>query len=84
MFIKPYSKYNKSTKERYTIYRLCESYRLDGYIRHRTIIGFGKLEELPDVEQKKQLALRVEEILKHGPGNLAVGTVDEKVEELAL
>jgi transposase len=84
MFIKAYSKYNKTTMERYTIYRLCESYRIDGYIRHRTIIGFGKLEELPEVEQKKQLALRVEEILKYGPGKLVLGTVDEKVEELAL
>jgi transposase len=84
MFIKAYSKYNKTTMERYTIYRLCESYRFDGYIRHRTIIGFGKLEELPEVEQKKQLALRVEEMLKHGPGKLAMVSVDEKVEELAL
>jgi len=84
MFIKAYSKYNKTTKERYIIYRLCESYRIDGYIRHRTIIGFGKLEELPDVEQKKQLALRVEEMLKYGPGKLALGVADDKVEELAL
>lgn len=84
MFIKPYSKYNKTTKERYTIYRLCESYSIDGYIRHRTIIGFGKLEELPGVEQKKQLALRVEEMLKYGPGKLALGDEDDKVEELAL
>jgi hypothetical protein len=84
MFIKPLSKYNKTTQERYTIYRLCESYRIDGFIRHRTIIGFGKLEELPDMEQKKQLALRVEEMLQYGPGKLALGTVDKKVEELAL
>jgi len=84
MFIKSYTKYNKTTKERYTIYRLCESYRIDGFIRHRTIIGFGKLEELPGVEQKKQLALRVEEMLKYGPGRLALGNTDEKVEGLAL
>jgi len=84
MFIKAYSKYNKTTQERYTIYRLCESYRIDGFIRHRTIIGFGKLEELPGVEQKKQLALRVEEMLKYGPGRLALGDADDKVEELAL
>jgi len=58
MFIKPFPKYNKTTKERYTIYRLCESYRFDGHIRHRTIIGFGKLDELPEEEQKKQLALQ--------------------------
>ena len=84
MFIKRYSKYNKTTKERYTIYRLCESYRIDGYIRHRTIIGFGKLEELPEVDKKKQLALRVEEMLKYGPGRLSLVDADDKVEELAL
>lgn len=84
MFIKPFPKYNKTTKERYTIYRLCESYRLDGHIRHRTIIGFGKLDELPNEEHKKQLGLRVEEILKHGPNNIKLGVVDKKVDELAL
>ena len=84
MFIKPFPKYNKTTKERYTIYRLCESYRIDGKTRHYTIIGFGKLEELPSVEQKKQLASRVEEMLKHGPNKLALGGFDKKVEALAL
>lgn len=84
MFIKPFPKYNKTTKERYTIYRLCESYRFDEHIRHRTIIGFGKLDELPVEGQKKQLALRVEEMIKHGPQKLAAGQVDKKVEELAL
>ncbi len=83
MFIKPFPKYNKTTKERYTIYRLCESYRMDGHIRHRTIIGFGKLDKLPDEEQKKQLALRVEEMLKYGPNKLELGMVDKEVEELA-
>ena len=84
MFIKPFPKYNKTTKKRYTVYRLCESYRLDGYIRHRTIVGFGKLDELATDDQKKQLALRVEEMLKHGPNNIKLGLVDKKVDELAL
>ena len=84
MFIKPFPKYNKTARDRYTIYRLCESYRIDGYIRHRTIIGFGKLEELPSEEQKKLLASRVEEMLKYGPNKLALGEFDKKVEELAL
>lgn len=85
MFIKPYPKYNKSTKERYTIYRLVESYRFNGHIRHRTIIGFGKLEDLPEVDQKEHLASRVEEMLKYGPGSQKVtGTYDKKIETLAL
>ena len=83
MFIKPFPKYNRTTKERYTVYRLCESYRFDGYIRHRTIIGFGKLEELETVEQKKLLAKRVEDMLKHGVNCLAAFEIDKKVENLA-
>jgi hypothetical protein len=83
MFIKPFPKYNRTTKQRYTIYRLCESYRIDGHIRHRTIIGFGKLEELGTVEQKKLLAKRVEDMLKNGPNRLPIFETDEKIEKLA-
>lgn len=84
MFIKPFPKYNSTTKERYTIYRLCESYRLDGRIRHRTIVGLGKLDELPGVEQKKLLAKRIEEIIKFGPDLLIKEPVDKQLEDLAL
>jgi hypothetical protein len=83
MFIKPFPKYNRTTKERYTIYRLCESYRFDGHIRHRTIVGFGKLEELETVGQKKLLGKRVEEMLKGGIDTLCLDPIDEKVEKLA-
>jgi len=83
MFIKPFPKYNRTTKQRYAIYRLCESYRFDGHIRHRTIIGFGKLEELASIEQKKLLAGRIEEMLKGGINTLSVESIDEKVEKLA-
>ena len=55
MFVKPLSKYNKTTKERYSLYQLCESCCLDGRVRQRVIIGLGKLEELPTANQKKQL-----------------------------
>ena len=48
MFIKPLTKYNKTTGKHYTLYQLCESYRLDDRIRHRVIIGLGKLEEKLD------------------------------------
>ncbi len=83
MFIKPFPKYNRTTKERYTIYRLCESYRFDDHIRHRTIIGFGKLEELETVEEKKLLAKRVEEMLKNGINKLQVYEIEKKIENLA-
>lgn len=83
MFIKPFSKHNKTTNERYTIYKLCESYRFDGHIRHRVIIGFGKLDELLEVDQKKMLAKRIQEMLQFGINTLAVEPIDSKVEELA-
>jgi hypothetical protein len=83
MFIKPYFKYNKSTKERYIVYKLCESYRKNGGNHHHIIIGFGKLEELETVEQKKLLAARVEELIKNGANTLSIFAVEEKVEKLA-
>ena len=83
MFIKPYFKQNKTTGERYTVFKLCESYRLNGGIHHRIIIGFGRLEELETVEQKKLLAARIEDMLINRGNVLPCSEVDEKVEQLA-
>ena len=83
MFVKPLVKYNKSTKQRYNIYQLCESFRLDGRIRHRVIIGLGKLDELPKEEQKKLLGKRIEELLIGQYNQLSLLGLDEKVEKLA-
>lgn len=83
MFIKPFYKYNKSTKERYTVFKLCESYRNNGGTYHHIIIGFGKLEELETVEEKKLLASRVEELIKNGGNTLPIELIDAKVEKLA-
>ena len=83
MFIKPYFKHNRTTGERYTVFKLCESYRLNGGIHHHIIINFGRLEELETVEQKKLLASRVEELIINGGNTLPIGVMDEKVEELA-
>ena len=83
MFIKPYFKQNKTTGERYTVYKLCESYRLNGGIHHRIIIGFGRLEELETVEQKKLLATRIEDMLTNGGNVLPTSVADEMVEQLA-
>ena len=83
MFIKPFFKYNKTTRERYTIYSLCESYRINGSIRHRSIIGLGKLEELETEEEKKLLGSIVESML-HNRGLLpSLFPVSEKIEKLA-
>ncbi len=45
-------------------YRLCESYRFDNSVRHQTVVHLGILEELPDPEQKKALAKRIDELVK--------------------
>ncbi len=83
MFIKPYFKHNRTTNERYTIYKLCESFRLNGGIHHRIIINFGRLESLVTVEQKKLLAVRVEALVVNGGNTLASSIMDEQVEVLA-
>jgi transposase len=83
MFIKPYFKYNKTLGERYTVYKLCESYRLGSGIHHRIIINFGRLEELETVEQKKLLASRVESLIVNADNNLSTISADELIERLA-
>ncbi|MBN1768725.1 MAG: IS1634 family transposase, partial [Prolixibacteraceae bacterium] len=83
MFVKPLVKYNKSTKQRYNIYQLCESFRLDGRIRHRVIVGLGKLDDLPTEAQKKLLGKRVEELLTGQGNSLSLFETDEAVEKLA-
>lgn len=83
MFVKPLIKYNKTTKTRYNIYQLCESFRLDGRVRHRCIIGFGKLEGLQE-EQIKLLGKRVEELLTGKSNRLPFDEDrDTSVEKLA-
>ncbi len=82
MFVKPLSKYNKTTKKRYSLYQLCESFRLEGRVRHRVIIGLGKLEELSTDEQKIQLGKRIEEMVQ-GKMRLPLEQPDEQVEQLA-
>jgi hypothetical protein len=66
------------------VYKLCESYRKNGGTYHHIIIGFGKLDELETVEQKKLLAARVEELIKNGDNTLAIGVTEERVEKLAI
>ena len=65
MFLKPIVKHNKSNGGYTMHYRLCESYRSDNSVRHQTIVHLGTLDELPDVEQKKALAKRIDELVKN-------------------
>lgn len=63
MFIKRISKTNKTTGEYTYAYRLVESFRTDHTVRHQTILHLGSLAELPDVEQKRNLAVRINELV---------------------
>jgi transposase len=83
MFIKPYFKHNRTTNERYTVYKLCEGYRKNGGVCHRIIVSFGRLDELDTVEQKKLLASHVEELIINGGNTLSLSVADKKVEQLA-
>jgi transposase len=83
MFVKPLSRYNKTSKQRYHLYQLCESFRLDGRIRHRVVIGLGKLEELPGDAQKKLLGKRIEELLVGQTNQLSSCKAEEDIERLA-
>ena len=66
-------------------YRLVESYRVDDRVKHETILNLGKLEKLPEVEQKKALAQRINDLMRQsvtGKSNLFVET-DDLTEHLA-
>jgi hypothetical protein len=63
MFIKKIDKSNPKKGKVYFTYRLCESYRIDNKVRHRTILNLGKLEDVPR-EQHKMLCDRIEQKLK--------------------
>lgn len=78
-------KYQKSTGERVMYYRLVESYRIDDQVKHETILNLGTLDELPEVEQKKALAKRINDLMRQsvtGKTNLFVET-DDLTEHLA-
>lgn len=62
MFIKTIPKKNRNGELKYVHYRLCESYRLDNKVRHRTIIDLGSLEDIKENE-RKILADRIEQII---------------------
>lgn len=83
MFIKPYLKHNRTTGERYTVYKLCEGYRINGQVTHRIIISFGRLDELGTVEQKKLLASRVGQLIANGGNVLSTSISDPQVEQMA-
>ena len=83
MFVKPYLKHNRTTGERYTVYKLVEGYRVHGQVTHRIIVSFGRLDELETDEQKKLLGKRVEQLIINGGNTLSTSDADEQIEQLA-
>jgi transposase len=83
MFIKPYLKHNRTTGERYVVYKLCEGYRQNGKVGHRIVISFGRLNELETDDQRKLLGKRVEELLVNGGNTLSISAAEQQVEQLA-
>ena len=85
MFLKVIFKTIKATGERKSHYRLCESYRFDNTVRHQTILHLGSLEQLPETDQKKALAARINELVKqHHTGKQSLfPTPDPLIEKLA-
>ena len=63
MFIKKIDKNNSKTGSSYYTYRLCESYRIDNKVRHRTILNVGKLVSIRK-EDFKFLCDRIEQKVK--------------------
>ena len=83
MFVKPYLKHNRTTGERYTVYKLVEGYRSHGQVTHRIIISFGRLDELETEQEIKLLGKRVEELIINGGRTLATHDAGEQIEQLA-
>ena len=66
-------------------YRMVESYRVNDQVRHETILNLGTLDELPEVEQKKSLGQRINDLMRQsvtGKTSLFVET-DDLTEQLA-
>ena len=85
MFLKPIVKTIKATGERKIHYRLCESYRFENTVRHQTILHLGSLEDLPEIDQKKALGIRIDELVRQSrTGNQSLFELhDQLIETLA-
>ncbi len=64
MYLKAIYKQESNNKFRTPYYRLVESYRYDNAVKHTTIVHLGRLDELPTIEQKKELAKRLDDLVR--------------------
>jgi hypothetical protein len=82
MFLKTTIK-QKEGRE-YNHYRLCESYRDDGYIRNRTLLSIGELEAQLNENQIRLFNRRVNELYYGETTRILSVFKDEEVELLSL
>jgi hypothetical protein len=80
VFIKKIDKSNSKKGRVYFTYRLCESYRIDNKVRHRSILNLGNLEDVP-CKYHKLLCDRIEQKLKRE--NLLFANIPDVVEKNA-
>ncbi len=64
MFLKIAYKRIRATGEEEKTYRLVESYRYMDRVRHEIILHLGKLEELETPEQKRDMAIRINTLMR--------------------
>ena len=85
MYLKAIYKQESGKEFRTPYYRLVESYRYDNSVKHTTIIHLGKLDELPCIEQKKELAKRIDDLVRTSRTGMPYLFVSENalLEELA-
>lgn len=85
MYLKAIYKQEGENKFRTAYYRLVESYRHNNTVKHSTIVHLGKLDELPDIEHKKELAKRIDDLVRTSRTGMQSLFVSNKelVEQLA-
>jgi len=83
MYIKTIRKYCTTERTTHTYFRLCESYRDEwGKTRQRMVLGLGKLEEIPDIDQQVMFIKRINQLI-HGKQSLFEQCGDAEVEKLS-
>ena len=82
MYIKSIVKSNRKGGKKFYHYRLVEGYRIDGKVRHRTLLNLGSVPLFDEVMNRKVVADRIEELLK-GTGELFAPGLEGELEELA-
>jgi hypothetical protein len=68
-----------------TYYRLCESYRIDDTVRHRSIIQLGTLDELTTDQERNSLVSKIESLIDECRKGLVrlIDETDEPIERMA-